>query len=67
MTASSDRSGPGPVVHALARFGRRALGVLLLFIAVGLSTCQALWTADPTAAGPVIESMRDAAGVEVIH
>lgn len=67
MTVSTDLSGPGPFFRALARFGRRALGVLLLFVAIGLSTCHALVTADPYAAAPVIETLENAAGVEVAH
>ena len=69
MTASTDLSGPGRLTRALARFLRRSLGVVLLFVAIGLTTCQALVAADPTVAAPVIESLGHAAAsvAEVSH
>lgn len=42
MRAPLDPAGPGPVVRAIARTGRRALGVILLALAIGLTTWQVL-------------------------
>jgi hypothetical protein len=44
--------------RALALAGRRSLGIVLLVVAIGLSTCQALHATAPDVMAPAIDELR---------